>query len=79
MDVKSGVCEGVVEVVEEVAFVGQAVEGADGAEDAQVFRSGTLEQHGDVAGFEFGDDLAERLGAGGVEHLEVGQAQDRRP
>ena len=28
---------------------------------------------------ELGDDLAERLGAGGVEHLELGQAQDHDP
>ena len=29
--------------------------------------------------FELVDDLAERLGAGGVEHLDLGQAQDHDP
>ena len=44
-----GVGDGVVEVVEEVALVGEAVEGADGFEDPQVFGPGAFEQHGDVA------------------------------
>ena len=35
-DVRPGVGDGVVEAVEEVAFVGEAVERADGVEDAEV-------------------------------------------
>ena len=44
-----GVGDGVVEVVEQVALVGEAVECADGFEDAQVLGAGALEEHGDVA------------------------------
>ena len=76
LDVQSGMVERAVEVVEEVALVGESVERADGAERAQVFRPGSFEEHGDVACFEFGDNLAERVGAGGIVHLEFGKAQD---
>ena len=42
-------------------------------------RAWTLEQHGDVAVLELGDDLAERLRAGRVEHLELGRDAGSRP
>ena len=74
-----GMRHGVVEGVEQVAFVGQAVEGADCLEDPPMVRPYPLEQHGDAAGLELFDDLAQRLGAGGVEGLHVGESQDHHP
>lgn len=71
-----GVGDGVVEVGEEVVLGGEAVEGADGAQEAFVFGAWTFEEHGDVPVLEVLDDLAEGLGAGGVEDLQVGEAQD---
>ena len=71
--VESGVVDGEVEIVEQVVLVGEAVEGADGQQGPSVFGASTLEQHGDAPSFELGDDLAEGLGAGGVEHLDVGR------
>ena len=44
-----------------------------------VFGAGPLSSTVMPRCLELGDDLAERLGAGGVEHLEVGQAQDHDP
>ena len=35
-----------------------------------------LSKHGDAAALELGHDLAEGLGAGGVEHLQLGEPQD---
>ena len=77
--VEPGVGDGVVEVGEDVVLAGEVVERADGPEEPLVLGSRALEQHGDVAVLEVGDDLAERLGAGGVEDLQVGQPQDHDP
>ena len=71
--------DGVVEVVEEVAFVGQPVDGADDSKCSEVLGAGAFEQHRDAAGFELGDDLAERLRAGGVEDLERREGAGSRP
>ena len=79
VDVAAGVGDGVGEVVEDVAFVGEAVEDADGVEDPEVFGPDAFEEDGDAAGFEFADDLTERVGSGRVEHLDLGEAQDHHP
>ncbi len=68
--------DGVIEVGEDVVFGRDVVEGSQGTQEPFVFGSWTLQQDRDVALFEVGDDLPEGLGAGGVEHLEVGEAQD---
>ena len=68
--------DGGVEVGEEVVLVREPVECSDGAEEPEVVGARTFDQHGDPACFELRDDLRERLGAGRVEHLEVGEAQD---
>ena len=68
-----------VERVEQVALVGEAVERADGFEDPSVVGTHPFEQHSDPPSFELGDDLAQRLGAGGVERLHLGEAQDHHP
>ena len=78
-DVKPGVGHRVVEVVEDVVLVGEAIESTDGTQDPEMLRAWSLEEHRDVTALEFGDDLAERLGAGGVEDLDIGQSQDHDP
>ena len=62
-----GVGDRVVEGVEEVPLICEVVEGSDGFEEPAVARPEPLEEHGDAARFEFGDDLAQRLGAGRIE------------
>lgn len=57
--------------------MGQPVESADRFQHPDVLGAGPLEQHGDAPAFELGDDLAKRLRPGGVEHLQVGEPQDR--
>jgi hypothetical protein len=74
--VESRVSEGVVEVIEEMVLVGEAAESADGSEDFEVFGTGAFEEDSYAASFKFGDDVTERLGASGVEHLELWEAQD---
>ena len=70
-DVHAGVGHRLVEVGEDVVLMRKVLEGADGFEDAPVGFAGSLEEHGDVAVLELVDDLAQRLGSGGVEDLEV--------
>jgi len=65
-----------VEVVEEMPLVGEAIQCSNGSKGPQVLRSRAFDENGDVARLEFGDDLAERVGARGVEHLNVGKTQD---
>ena len=74
--VLAGVRDRLVEIVEQMALVGEAVEHADRLEHPEVLGTRALDEHGDAALLELADDLAERLRAGGVEHLELGQAQD---
>ena len=68
--------DGIVEIVEQVALVREPVEHTDRLEHPEVLGSWTLEEHGDAALLELADDLAERLRAGGVEHLELRESQD---
>ena len=56
--------------------MGEAIDRTDLAQDSQVVRARTDHEHRDVAAFELVDHLAHRLGAGGVEHLQIGEAQD---
>ncbi len=75
-DVQPGVSDRVVEVGEDVVLVCEVPEGADGVEDAAVRRAWALEQHGDVTMLELVDDLAQGLGTGGVEDLEIREPED---
>ena len=75
-EVEASVRDCAVEIREHMVLVGKAFERTDGAQDLEVTCAGALEEHGDAATFEFGHDLAERLGARGVEDLELWEAQD---
>ncbi len=68
--------DGRIEVGEEVVLVREPVEGTDLTQEAEVVGTRTLEQHGHPAALQFVDDVTERLRAGGVEHLEIGEPQD---
>ena len=57
----------VVEVVEQVALVGEAIERTDRLQDPEVLGPRTLHEHGDVSRLELLDDLPQGLRAGGVE------------
>ena len=65
-----------VEVREEMVFARQVLERAHGSEQPLVLGSRTLQQHGDVPTLQIGDDLGQRVGAGRVEHLQIGKSQD---
>ena len=67
------------QVVEDVVLVGQAVEAPHRLEDPQVLHPDPLEQHGDPPALEVLDDVAEGVGGGGVEPLDIGQSQDDDP
>ena len=59
--------------------MGEVVERTDRAQDAEVLGRRALEQHRDAAALESLHDRSERLGAGGVEHLELREPQDHHP
>ena len=61
-----------IQVVEDVTLFVEVRERTDDSQHADVFGSRTLEQHRHAPLFEVGDDLAEGLGAGRVQHLQVG-------
>ena len=66
-----GVGHGVAEGFEEVPFVREMAEGPDGFEKLTVARPEPIEEHGDAARLEFGDDLAQRVGTGRIEDLDL--------
>ena len=76
---QSGVNEGCIKIGEAVVLVGEEVEGADCSQHLDVLGAWSFEQHRDVTRLELGHDLTEGLRTGGVEHLELGEAEDDDP
>jgi hypothetical protein len=57
VSVESGVRHCGVEVGEEVIFVRESVERADGFEQSEMFGAWSFDEHSDLTRFEFRDDL----------------------
>src|ERR1044071_4621303 len=74
-NMRTRVVECVVKMVEQVIFVGEPVEDSNNLERPAMVTAGTLEQHSDVASFELGDNLSERMRTGRVEDLEIRKPQ----
>jgi len=72
---RTRVVECVFKMVEQVIFVGEPVEDSNNLERPAMVTAGTLEQHSDVASFELGDNLSERMRTGRVEDLEIRKPQ----
>ena len=68
-----------VQIGEEVLLVCEVVDGADLSQNPEVFGLGSLQQHRDASPFEVVDDLPQRMGAGGIEHVQVRETQDDHP